>query len=183
MKLMMLIIFSLLVLLTSQRVVADSCVGTSSVPATNQQFKVDGQVDRNSKKWSYVLTDLKTGEKRTGHLTKIKWHAHLHFFLSQDGKRFAVLDASAGHRFTDRFMIYTSEGKLIASFGIDDILTKEEQSEVQRSKSHIHWLKYDPKSRSYGKYLPNDNAVSLTTLTGREVLISLSDGKRIKKED
>ena len=169
--------------LGASRGLADKCVGASSVAATNQQYRVDGQVDRDTNKWTYVLTDVKTGEKRTGPLPKIEWHAHLYFFLSQDGKRFAVLDASAGHHLTNRFMIYTSEGKLIASLGVHDILTKDEQTKVQQSISHIHWLKHDPESRSYGKHLPNHSAVSLTTIADREVVISLADGKLIKKRD
>ena len=173
---------SLLVVLAASRVLADSCVGASSVAATNQHYKVDGQADREGKKWSYVLTDLKTGKKRTGPLPKIEWHAHLQFFLSQDGKRFAVLDASAGHHLTNRFMIYNSEGKLISSLGVNDILTKDEQTKIQQSISHIQWLKYDPKSRSYGDYLPDENAVRLTTKADRKVVISLADGKLIKKK-
>jgi hypothetical protein len=158
-------------------------VGTSSVPATNQHYKVYGQVDVDSKKWNYVLTDIKMGDKRIGPLP-IDWtHAHLYFFLSQDGKRFAVLDVSAGHRLYNRFMIYDSEGKLIASLGVHDLLTKDEQTNVTHSKSHIHWLKDYPKLNSYGKYSSDQNTVSLTTLTGREVVISLSDGKLIKKQE
>lgn len=172
----------LVVLLAASRVLADSCMGPSSVPATNQHYKVDGQVDAESKRWNYVLTDVKTGEKRTGPLPRIKWHAHLYFFLSQDGRRFAVLDASADHHLADRFMIYNSEGKLIASLGVHDILTKDEQTNVQHSVSHIHWLKHDPVSKSYGKYSADQNTVSLMTLAGREVVISLTDGTLIKKE-
>jgi hypothetical protein len=92
-----------------------------------------------------------------------------------------VLDASAGHHLTNRFMIYSSEGKLIASLGVHDILTKDEQTEVQRSISHIQWLEYDPKSRSYGDYLSDENAVSLTTKADRKVAISLTDGRLIQK--
>lgn len=173
-------LFSFLVVLAASCVLADSCVGTSSVAATNQHYRVDGQADREGNKWNYVLTDLKTGEKRTGPLPGIELHAHLYFFLSQDGERFAMLDASAGHHLANRFMIYNSNGKLISSLGINDILTKNEQTQVQQSVSHIWWLKHDPKSRSYGKYLPDENAVSLTTMSERDVVISLVDGKLIK---
>ena len=173
----------LIFVLGASRVLADSCVGASSVAATNQQYRVDGQVDRDTKKWTYVLTDVKTGEKRTGPLPEIEWHAHLYFFLSQDCKRFAVLDASAGHHLTNRFLIYSAEGKLIASLGVNDILTKDEQAKVDQSISHIHWLKHDPTSRSYGKCLPSENTVSLTTVADRTVVISLADGKLIKNKE
>ena len=171
---------SLIVLLGASRVLADSCVGGSSVAAANQHYKVDGQGDRDSRKWSYVLTDLRTGEKRTGPLPKIDWHAHLYFFLSQDSRRFAVLDASAGHHRANRFMIHTADGELLVSLGVDDILAKEEQTEVQHSVSHMSWLKYDRELRSYGTYVSVENAVSLTTMAGREVTISLVDGKVIE---
>ncbi|MFC1452804.1 hypothetical protein ACFLSJ_05605 [Verrucomicrobiota bacterium] len=92
-----------------------------------------------------------------------------------------MLDASAGHHLSDRFLIYTADGKLIASLGVGDILTEGEQTKVRHSVSHIHWLKHDPKSRSYGRYLSDRNAVSLKTLAEREVAISLGDGRLIAK--
>lgn len=96
---------------------ADSCIGPSSRAATNEQFSVDGRFDRTEKKWSYVFTNLKTGEQRVGALAPIEAHAHLEFFLGRDGASFAVLDEHAGHRLTDRFLLYSSDGKLIASLG------------------------------------------------------------------
>jgi hypothetical protein len=180
-------LFSLLVVLAASRVLADSCIGTSTDMATNGHYKVSGKADRESKKWSFVLTDLKTGEKRTGPLPHVELHAHLFFFLSQDSKRFAVLDASAGHHLTNRFMIFNSKGKLISSLGVNDILTKDEQTKVEQSISHTRWLKSwlksDPKCQSYGDYLPADNAVRLRTMADRKVLVSLVDGKLIKKDE
>jgi hypothetical protein len=181
---------SLFVLLAASRVFADWCVGTSSVAGTNQHYRVDGQFDHEGQKWSYVFTDLKTGEKRTGPLPRIGSHAHLYFFLSQDGKRFAVLDSGADTHLENRFMVFTAEGKLISSLGINDILTKDEQAEVRPSISHICWIgtvcQFDSDMKivaeSYGRYLPNANAVGLTTLSEREVLISLTDGKVIRKD-
>jgi hypothetical protein len=175
------ILFLLLVVMTVSRVFADSCVGASSYAATNQYSKVEGCANKESNTWSYILTDVKTGEKRTGPLPGIKWHAHLYFFISRDGKRFAVLDASAGHHLTNRFMIFNSEGDCIASLGVHDILASNEYKKIQESVSHIRWLNYDRESKSYGNYLPDCNAVNLKTITGRDVIISLADGKLIKK--
>lgn len=178
-----LIWYLLFVALAASRVLADSCVGASSAGATNRHYSVDGQVDQEGRQWNYVLTDLMTGKKQAGPLPRIKRHAHLYFFLSQDGKRFGVLDASAGHHLANRFMIHNSNGELISSLGVSDILTKDEQALVKHSISHTWWLKYDPKSRSYGEYLPGENVVSLTTKQGRKVLISLADGKLVEKAE
>ncbi|MBI2441337.1 MAG: hypothetical protein HYV35_08210 [Lentisphaerae bacterium] len=176
------IFYLLAFLLAAAPVFADSCEGTSSVAATNQHYKVYGEADKEANKWNYVLVDLQTGEKRTGPFPKIRWHAHLYFFISQDGKRFAVLDASAGHHSDDRFMIYDSAGKLVVSLGMNDILTKDELSKVSYSISHVDWLKPDPVAKSWGKYLAEDNAVSLTTIADREVVIALTDGQVIAKD-
>jgi hypothetical protein len=173
----------LLVVMIVPRVFADSCVGASYYAATNQHYKVEGRANRESNTWSYILTDVKTGEKRTGPLPGIKWHAHLYFFISQDGKRFAVLDASAGHHLANRFMIFNSKGDCIASLGIHDILNTNEHTKIVRSVSHIRWLKYDRDTKSYGSYLPECNAVRLKTITGRDVIISLADGKLIKNKE
>ena len=181
---------SLFVLLAASRVLADFCMVTSSVGATNQHYRVDGQFDREGQKWSYVFTDLKTNEKRTGPLPRIGSHAHLYFFLSQDGKRFAVLDSGADTHLDNRFMVFTAEGKLISSLGINDILTKDEQAELRHTMSHMSWIgavcQYDSDMKivaeSFGRYLPNENAVGLMTLSEREVLISLTDGKVIRKD-
>jgi hypothetical protein len=101
-----------------------------------------------------------------------------------------VLDSGADTHLENRFMVFTAEGKLISSLGINDILTKDEQAEVRPSISHICWIgtvcQFDSDMKivaeSYGRYLPNANAVGLTTLSEREVLISLTDGKVIRKD-
>lgn len=182
------ILCSLVVFLTASRALADWCTMTSSVAASNQHHRVDGQC--NGTNWNYVLTDLKTGEKLTGPLPKIGDHPHLYFFLSQDGMRFAVLNANAGIRLNDCFMIFTAKGQLVASLGRNDILTKDEQAEVRSSTNHTSWLngvnEYDSDmkivAQSCGRYLPNANAVLLMTQSDREVLISLTDGKVIRKD-
>lgn len=52
-------------------VLADSCVGPSSQAATNERFSVDGRFDVKEKKWSYVYTNIKTGEQRVGALAPL----------------------------------------------------------------------------------------------------------------
>ena len=86
------VILATLVLLTTSHVSADTCVYTSSSPAENQNFKINGLFDKKTKKWSDVLTDVKAGKKRTGPLLNMPHHAHLEFYISKDGKHFAVLN-------------------------------------------------------------------------------------------
>jgi hypothetical protein len=166
--------------LTAAPVLADTCGFTSSIPATNRLHVVDGMAA--GRQWYYLLTNLKNGQQHTRPLPLIERHAHLQFFLGDDGKRFAVLDASANHRLTNRFMIYTLSGKLVAALGIQDLLTQAEQAKAGYSISHIHWLKCDPVTGSYGGYVAAEKAVSLTTGGGRKVLVSLADGKLITKK-
>ena len=173
-----LVMCGVLALLAPELARADSCLGASSVPSSNQQFKVEGQVDSQAKKWSYVLTDLKTGTSQTGALPGLPWHAHLFFFLGQDGC-FAVLDASGGLRLEDRLRIYQADGTLRATLGIKDILNTDEQAKLRPTVNHIQWLKFNSGVNSYGTFISTRNAVSLTTLAGREVLISLADGKLV----
>ncbi len=52
----------------------DSCVGASSVAGMNDKWKVDGAFDKKGKAWSYVLTNRKTGEKRSGLLSLANIH-------------------------------------------------------------------------------------------------------------
>ena len=188
----------LLVTLGTSRLRADKCLGTTSVAASNQHYKIEGLANSEQRSWSYTLTNLKTKQKRTGPLPLIKLHAHLYFFISQDGKHFAVLDASAGHHLTNRFMVYQADGKLVSSLGIQDVLTPREQRLVEKTVSHISWLgesnlgeedilseanQGGPKKEDfnpYGQYRPTDNTVSLKTLAGRGVVISLDTGKVIR---
>jgi len=162
--------------LTAAPVLADTCAIRSSMPATNRVHVVNGFAGH------YILTNLKTGKQHSGPLPLIDSHAHLQFFLSDDGKHFAVLDESAGHRLTNRFMIYTLSGKLVASLGVQDLLTKDEQGKIVRSISHMYWLKRDSATGSYGNYVAAENAVCLTTFSDRKVLISLVDGRLITKK-
>jgi hypothetical protein len=127
-------------------------------------------------RWRYTLFDKKTGEPvRTKPLQGIHQHAHLELHVGDDGG-FAVLDPTAEHRSIDRLLVYDAAGVLRASLGIRDILTAREQAGVQRSESHIRWLAHPPKTRTYAQVLPDRRGVRLTTLAGRQVLVSLADG-------
>ena len=182
------------------RVFADRCVPETSVAASNQRFTVDGRWDRQSGNWIYSLSSLETGKTQDGPLPLIGKHAHLHFFLSDDGNRFAVLDATAGRHLTNRLMTYTSDGKLLTSLGVRDLLTPSEETKIMNSVSHLHWLKRDPEpqfsdavveqerdsvilpaANPYGKYNSQKNMVTFTTLAGRKVSVALADGRVIQR--
>ncbi len=176
--------FCIVVLILSLLVVerpgfADSCDLTSSTPASNRVYSVTGFFVQGQ--WLYCLTKLKTGRQHIRPLPNVGSHAHLQFLLSDDGKHFAVLDPSADHRLTNRLMILTLSGKLVASLGIQDLLTPEEQARVGHSISHISWLQLNPMTGGCGSYLVAENAVGLVTMTGRPILVSMSDGKLITK--
>jgi len=185
----------------ASRVFADRCVPETSVAASNQRFTVDGRWDRQSGNWMYSLYDLETGKIQNGPLPLLlRGHAHLYFFLSDGGKRFAVLDATAGRHLTNRLMTYTSDGKLISSLGVRDLLTPSEQAKIMFSVSHLRWLKRDPEPQfsdavveqerdsvilpaasPYGKYNSQKNMVTFTTLAGRKVSVALADGRVIQR--
>ena len=180
---------------------ADKCQYTTAEPAANEDYKIEGKADMEKRSWSYVLTNLKTKEQQTRPLPLIELHAHLYFFISQDSKYFAVLNGSADHHLTNRFMVYKLDGTLGSSLGIQDILKPYEEKMIERTVSHIHWLNrvqeltadeetalretgkmptLPPNCHYYGKYNPPTNTVSLRTLAGRIVVISLDRGKVVR---
>ncbi len=191
----------LLTTLGTSRLQADKCYMTTAESASNTNFKIEGKADKVKDSWSYVLTNLKTNKKQTGPLPSLDLHAHLYFFISQDGKHFAVLNGSAGRHLTNRFMIYRADGKLVSSLGVRDILNPSEEKVIERTVSHMYWLDTiqeltadeeatlqetgewpapAPNSNYYGKYNPATNTVSLMTLLGRTVVISLDRGKVVR---
>ena len=153
---------------------ADQCLRSPDPVAENDAWRVTATFQAG--RWRYTLFDKKTGEPvRTKPLQGIEKHAHLELHVGDDGG-FAVLDPDAEHRSIDRLLVYDAAGVLRASLGIRDILTAREQAGVQRSVSHIHWLAGPPKTRTYAQVLPDRRGVRLTTLAGRQVLVSLADG-------
>ena len=153
---------------------ADSCERGPDPVAENDAWRVTATF--HAGRWRYTLFDKKTGEPvRTKPLQGIHQHAHLELHVGDDGG-FAVLDPNAEHRSIDRLLVYDAAGVLRASLGIRDILTAREQAGVQRSESHIRWLAHPPKTRTYAQVLPDRRGVRLTTLAGRQVLVSLADG-------
>ena len=191
----------LLTTLGTSRLQADKCYYTTADPAANENYKIEGKADKEKGTWSYVLTNLKTKKQQTGPLPLIELHAHLSFFISHDSKHFAVLNESAGHHLTNRFMVYKTDGTLVSSLGIQDILKPNEEKMIERTVSHIYWLNrvqeltaeeekalretgktpwLPPNTHYYGKYNPATNTVSLRTLSGRIVAISLDHGKVVR---
>ena len=191
----------LLTTLGTSRLQADKCYYTTADPAANENHRIEGKADKEKGSWSYVLTNLKTKQQQTGPLPLIELHAHLSFFISHDSKHFAVLNGSADHHLTNRFMVYKADGTLVSSLGIQDILKANEVKMIERTVSHIYWLNrveeltaeeetalretgktpiLPPNTHYYGKYNPATNTVSLRTLSGRIVAISLDHGKVVR---
>ena len=191
----------LLTTLGTSRLQADKCYYTTAEPAANENHRIEGTADNEKGSWSYVLTNLKTKQQQTGPLPLIELHAHLSFFISHDSNHFAVLNGSADHHLTNRFMVYKADGTLVSSLGIQDILKANEVKMIERTVSHIYWLNrfeeltaeeetalretgktpiLPPNTHYYGKYNPATNTVSLRTLSGRIVAISLDHGKVVR---
>ena len=196
-----LLIALLLTTLGTSALQADKCRYTTAEAASNANYKIEGKADIEKRSWSYVLTNLKTKKQQTGPLPLIELHAHLYFFISHDSNHFAVLNGSADHHLTNRFMVYKTDGTLVSSLGIQDILKPNEEKMIERTVSHIHWLNrvqeltaeeetalretgksptLPPNCHYYGKYNPATNTVSLRTLAGRVVAISLDHGKVVR---
>ena len=168
---------SLLTVLAAPSAFADSCPGDSSVGSTNGDWEANCAQDAKTSVWHYVLTNVKTGAKRTGPLLEIDTHVHLRVFVTQDGKRFAVLNETggnslAGNLHSKRLLIYESNGNLVTSLGTKEILTEDELRGVRTSYSHIHWMK-----EGTAKNLAGEDAIVLETLSGRRVVVSLADAK------
>lgn len=163
----------------------DTCSLRSVIPAKsmNEQYVVSAQFNREAGKWKYLWEDTKNSKTLTGYLQAIESHAHLYFFITADGSRFAVLNARAGHRLNERLLIYDSSGELVRAFGLEDLLTKRELKKVTYSESHIRWLKYDQDTTSYGKYDSKKDLLKLISQQNRRIFISLVKGKMLKKED
>ena len=93
----------------------------------------------------------------TSTLKGIERHSHLSILVPKGGRRFIVLDPTAGHRLKDRVQIYKANGKLIKSFGVNDLLKDKELKDVSQSVSHIQWLGYDEAKKS-GIWLSDDDS-------------------------
>ncbi|WP_309711910.1 hypothetical protein [Armatimonas sp.] len=162
----------------------DSCVFAKNALTSNTRFILEIQLEEDRSKdplkafWSYTLTERISGKKYQGRIPQLEYHAHPTVYLSEDGKRFAILDPIADHRDKDRFIVFTQDGKQIISLGINDILNMEEQSKVTSSISHIRWLSLN--ENTIGLFSKADNTVTLTTMLGRKVAISLTNGKIVK---
>lgn len=72
--------------------------------------------------WMFLWQDKQTNKTAFGQVRGLQRHAHPSVLVTPGGKTFAVFDPSAGHRRTDRLLIYGRDGKLIKSFGVDDLL-------------------------------------------------------------
>ena len=108
-------------------------------------------------------------------LKGIERHAHLTIHVPSDGRTFVVLDPSAGHRATDRIQVYYHDSTLIKSYGLKDVLLKEELSKVGHSISHTQWMGYDKPNKRWHWLNEDGSALEFLTMAGRRVQITLKN--------
>lgn len=128
--------------------------------------------------WKFTWQD--TVEKRTisGAVEELRGHVHPTVFVSSSGHRFAIFNGDGGHQYENRLLIYGADGKLVKSFGLNDLLNARELDRVSETTSHIQWL------NSWGKLTDDGRAIDFETMAGRPFRISLDhasvvDGRRL----
>lgn len=97
---------------------ADSCIGASAVPGKSNdgRFNVAAIFDGVKKQWKFTWTDTKQKQSATKKLPEIPQHSHLYLYVAENGSRFAVLAASAGHR-TDQRVVGQCLGDMFSIGG------------------------------------------------------------------
>ena len=117
---------------------ADSCLPSTNAIgiSKDKRFVVRAEFDQAKNLWKATWSDTKADKKSSTILKGIQRHAHVTILVPPDGRTFVVLDPSAGHRATDRIQVYYRDGKLIKSYGLKDVLNKDELSQVGHSVSH-----------------------------------------------
>lgn len=136
---------------------------------------LSSSLKRGSGHWMFQWQDKKTKKAVHGAVRGLQKHAHPSVLVTPEGKTFALFDPRAGHRRSDRLLIYGQDGKLIRSFGLDDLLEPGEL--VEFSVSHLLWLGYDSKKKRSWWTEGDATVLSLLTKAGRVVRVSLTDAK------
>lgn len=156
---------------------ADSCIRSSKEVGKSKdgRFVVTAEYDQSKNLWNAVWHDTKAEKKSATILNGIERHAHLTILVPPDGRTFVVLDPSAGHRETDRIQIYYRDGTLIKSYGLKDVLSEDELSEVGHSVSHIQWIGYDKPNKRWHWLNEDGSALEFLTMAGRKVQINLAN--------
>ena len=156
---------------------ADSCIRSSKEvgKSKDDRFIVTAEFDETKNQWNALWHDTKTDKNSLGVLKGIERHAHLTVLVTPDGRTFVILDPSAGHRETDRIQIYYRDGTLIKSYGLKDVLNKDELPKVGHSVSHIQWIGYDKPNKRWHWLNDDGSALEFLTKAGRKVQIPVTN--------
>jgi hypothetical protein len=180
-RLRFLILVSSLVLMKGLSL-ADTCMRSSLEEgiSTDGRFHVVVELDRNpfanQTPWQFEWNDQKTGQMFRGNIDQIDIHAHLTVLVADDGTRFAIADLSAGHRYHDRILLFQSDGRLIRSLGIADVLLFHERGDINHTVSHTSWVGYDEERKSSIWMSDDGRGIQLLTKSNTEAMISWDDG-------
>jgi hypothetical protein len=155
---------------------ADYCFsqGEASASSEGGRFTLKARLEEGT--WKATLSDVKTGKAVSGTLEKLSWHAHFRAFISRGGSRIVVFEPIAGIGTDNRVLIYDRNFRLLKSFDLKELLTRDELGRVGFSISHTHGVSaFDPKRKADAWLEGGDFA--FRTNSGRTVRIELAEPK------
>jgi hypothetical protein len=153
----------------------DRCKFATHVSGQSEdsQFIVELSYDKTNNQW--LFESFKQNKSfATGKIPQLKTHAHPEVFVSPAADRFVVFDPTATTRLEDRVIVFKFDGTLVKSYGLGDLLTDDEQRQIQRTRSHLHWTVIDEK-RGRAWLTKGGKSLSVNVVGGRTLSISLDN--------
>jgi DNA/RNA endonuclease YhcR with UshA esterase domain len=171
-------LLAFLLALTLSPAFADTCLFTTQAEATSrdERHTFMAHYDRDSRSWVATLKDARRAETAKGNLAGLGLHQHCRAFVSDDGTRVVIFEPSAGLGEENRVLVYDDSFELLKSFGLADLLTREERGKVTRSVSHIHRMSEQDPGRGTDAWVDKDT-FAIRAVGGRIVRVGLREPK------
>ncbi len=171
------LVMALTALISSSEARADLCGVSDAMPASSPdgRFRVSAEWQEAPDRWVYVWEDADTGKTVRKRLNGFAEHAHLALFIAADGKRFAALDVSAGHRLDARLLIFEADGRVRRRFGLRDFVHDDTVRAARKSMAHLEWLHdeaFHPGGAKLG-FDPIKDMILVTSANGAVARVSL----------
>lgn len=100
-------------------------------------------------------------------------HAHLVVFAPRSKSLYLVIDSGADHHTKDRLRVYAADGRLVRTWGLEDLMSASEIARLQQSISHLEWVSAYPDALA--KVFERDgDTVRLALASGKVARISLA---------